>query len=247
MVTVPTVTFSPGFVTNVAELSSVCRKRGVLLVVDAAQSVGVMHTDVKALGVDALAAATQKGLLAFYGTGFLYCRRTLAEEIQPAYLARFGVELGADAHETALDRRRLQLAPGARRFDLGNFNYLGATAVDTSLRLLVGVGTRQIETYVRDLAGRLANGLIGLGLPVVGGRPGEHLAHIVAVGEIGSGKHDSADDPALNSLYNYLIERGVRFSIRRGVLRFSLHLYNNEEDVDRVVELTKQWQADRAR
>ena len=43
----------------------------------------------------------------------------------------------------------LQLADGARRFDLGNFNYLGATAADASMRLLLGVGTQDIETHVR--------------------------------------------------------------------------------------------------
>ena len=42
LVTVPTVTFSPGFVTAVEPLAAVCRERGVISVVDAAQSVGVL-------------------------------------------------------------------------------------------------------------------------------------------------------------------------------------------------------------
>jgi cysteine desulfurase/selenocysteine lyase len=34
---------------------------------------------------------------------------------------------------------------------------------------------------------------------------------------------------------------GVRLSIRRDLLRFSFHLYNNSDDVDEVVRLSEQW------
>src|SRR5687767_8636881 len=98
--TVSTVSFAPGFRTDVETLGKVCRERDVLLLVDAAQSVGVQHTDVRASNIDALAVSTQKGLLALYGMGFLYVRRAWAERLHPASLARFGVDLG-DAHEAS--------------------------------------------------------------------------------------------------------------------------------------------------
>src|SRR5688572_6200923 len=92
--TVSTVSFAPGFRTDVETLGRACRERDVLLLVDAAQSVGVQHTDVRASNIDALAVSTQKGLLGLYGMGFLYCRKAWAEKLTPAYLARFGVDLG---------------------------------------------------------------------------------------------------------------------------------------------------------
>lgn len=242
LVTVPTVSFSPGFVTDVKSLSEACRQRGVFLLVDAAQSVGVLHTDVRELDVDALAVATQKGLLAFYGMGFLYCRREWAERLWPASLARFGVDLGS-AHETALGEGDLRLQPGARRFDLGNYNYLAAVAAEASLGMLLDLGTREIEAYVRPLSRRLAAGLYELGLPVCGGPPGDHTSHIVTVGQPGGG-HDTTSDAETSRLYEHLTDNGIKLSVRRGVLRFSLHLYNNEEDVDRVVALAserKKW------
>src|SRR5262245_13584456 len=70
-----TVTFAPGFRTDLATIGAACRAQGVMLVVDAAQSVGVLDNDVERLKIDALAASTQKGLLGLYGMGFLYCRR----------------------------------------------------------------------------------------------------------------------------------------------------------------------------
>ncbi|UCC85333.1 MAG: aminotransferase class V-fold PLP-dependent enzyme [Gemmatimonadota bacterium] len=241
LVTVPTVSFSPGFITDLAPIGQACRELGTFFLVDAAQSVGVEHTDVEALDVDGLAVASQKGLLAFYGTGFLYCRRSWAERLQPAYLTRFGVALGADAHETAMDREKLEYASAARRFDLGNYNYLGAAASEASLRLIHQLGTKRIERYVRSLAHRLATGMLELGLPVAGGPPGPHIGHIVAVGISGGGRHYTADDPRMNDLYRCLTDNGVKLSIRRGVLRFSLHFYNNSDDVDRVLELTRRW------
>jgi selenocysteine lyase/cysteine desulfurase len=46
----------------------------------------------------------------------------------------------------------------------------------------------------------------------------------------------------MNSLFDRLSDNGVRLSIRRGILRFSMHVYNNAGDVDRVLELTRDWQ-----
>ena len=73
----------------------------------AAQSAGIMHTDVAAMNIDALTTSTQKGLLADYGMGFLYVRREWAEKMQPAYLARFGVDLGDAAFDRVLANEAL--------------------------------------------------------------------------------------------------------------------------------------------
>ena len=241
ILTVPSVTFSPGFITDLAPLSQVCRANDVLFLVDGAQSVGVLETDVKAQGIDALAVATQKGLMSFYGQGFLYCDEAWASRLRPAYLARFGVDLGTDAHETAQDLGELRFQPGARRFDLGNYNYLGAAAAGASIELLRTLGMAQVEAHCRGLARRLAEGFREIDLPLPDGMPGPDQAHIVAVGRTGGGRHYSADDPAMNDLHAFLSERGVRFSIRRGILRFSLHIWNTEEEVERVVGMCREW------
>lgn len=237
--TVSTVTFAPGFRTEVERLGRACRERGVLLLVDGAQSVGVLHTDVVASHVDALSVSAQKGLLALYGIGFLYCRRACAEQLQPAYLARFGVDLG-ETHEAAMGEHAFRLAPGARRFDLGNYNFAGAAAVDASLAQLLAWDTRRIENRVVQLAHALARGFIELGLPVVGGEPGDHLAHIVTIGAM-SKSHYHTDDERYNRVYEHLVANRVKLSIRRGMLRFSLHVYNDMDDVERVLDLTRGW------
>jgi selenocysteine lyase/cysteine desulfurase len=239
VVTASTVTFAPGFCTDIDRLGQACRERGVFFLVDAAQSCGVLQTDVAAANIDGLAVSTQKGLLGLYGMGFLYCRRAWAEQMQPAYLARFGVDLG-DAHEATLGGDDYALMPGARRFDLGNYNFIGCAAANAAMTQLLAYGQHHIEDYVLGLARQLAQGFIDLDLPVCGGQPGPHLAHLVTVGTMGR-SHYGTEDERFNALYTYLHAHDVRLSIRRGVLRFSLHLYNTSNDVDRVLDLTQQW------
>lgn len=242
VVTLPTVSFSPGFITDVRSVADAAHARGALVLVDAAQSVGALRTDVEELGADALAVATQKCLLSLYGYGFLYVRRSVADTMVPAHVARYGIDLGTEAGETARSGGdELPYAPGARRFDLGNYNYLGARAAEAALELILAVGAEPIEKHVRGLAARLAGGLLELGFPVAGGAPGPHLAHIVAVGESGGGYHDSADDPTMNELHGWLSANGVRHSIRKGVLRFSVGAYNDAADVERALELARQF------
>ena len=246
LVTVPHVTFSPGFITDVRAVADAAHANGALLLVDAAQSVGALRCRVDELGIDALAVATQKCLLSLYGFGYLYVRRDLAESLTPTHVARYGMDLGTDAGETARSDGDLPFSSGARRFDLGNYNYLGGCAAEAALELITEVGVDAIEAHVRKLAARLAVGLLELGLPVAGGPPGEHLGHIVAVGESGGGHHDSVDDPKMNALYEHLTANGVNLSIRTGVLRMSLAVYNNEDDVNRVLALAREWKESRA-
>jgi cysteine desulfurase/selenocysteine lyase len=240
MVSLSSVTFAPGLVTDLQTIGRACRERGIFVLVDAVQSVGVLKTNTADLGVDALAVSTQKGLLGLYGMGYLYCRREWAEQLSPAYLARFSVDLG-DAHEAALGEGDYALAGGARRFEIGNYNFAGAVAADASLTLLKQLTAKGIEEQVRMLAQRLAGGLRELGLPLIGPVSGPARGSIVCIGTLGAGGHDSVDDERLGSLNKYWADAGVRLSIRRGLLRLSLHAYNSTDDVDQVLSLASNW------
>jgi selenocysteine lyase/cysteine desulfurase len=235
LVTVASQTFSPGLRTDLDAIGAACRARDVFFLVDGAQSVGILDTDVARSAIDGLAVSTSKGLLGLYGLGFLYCRRAWAERIEPAYLARFGVDLD-DGHEADMGGFAYALMPGARRFDLGNYNFPAAYAVDASLDRLLELGTPAIEQHVGALAHRLADSLVQLGLPVYGQGRRDALGSIVCVGRLAGG-HDTTGDARMAELYQHLQAHGVRLSIRRGVLRFSLHLYNAPEDVERVIAL----------
>jgi cysteine desulfurase/selenocysteine lyase len=245
LVTVASVSFAPGYRTDIERIGKFCRDAGIFFLVDAAQSVGILRIDLTHAPVDALTVATPKGLLGLYGMGFLFVRRHWAERLRPAYLSRFGVDLGG-AHEAAGGDGAYRLNAGARRFDVGNYNYLGCIAATTSIGQILEIGSSAIERHVLQLSRRLAHGLLGLGLPVHGGEPGPNLAHIVCVGDVLSEQHDSTSHASLQDLHAYLASNRVKLSIRRGILRFSFHIYNDESDVERTLGLVKTWRDSRS-
>jgi selenocysteine lyase/cysteine desulfurase len=247
VVAVSAVSFAPGFRFPVAELGAECRRRGVLLIVDGAQSIGVVDTDVKALNIDALAASTQKYLMGLYGMGFLYVRKEVSETLDPILLSRFGVDLEGQHEASAGDAASYKLARGTKRFDVGNYNYPAILAVGASIELLLDLGSKEIDEYVCGLARDFANGVLDAGLPVFGGRPGNANSHIVTVGKSLGFDHDSAADKDMSDLYAFLTANGVRLGIRRDLLRFSFHIYNNQDDIHRVLDLVRQWTKTRSR
>lgn len=240
VVAIASVSFAPGFRAPLAELGALCRQRGILLVVDGAQSEGILKTDVEALQIDALATSSQKGLLALYGGGFLYVREAIAKTLSPAYLSRAGVFVPS-AHEASTgDPEAYQFAPAARRFDVGNHNFLAAIALEQSLQGLNALGIANVEAHCTNLARQLADCFKELGLPVMED-PNAAPSQIVAVGQSLSDDHDSTDDAALVALHDFLIENNVCHTIRRGILRFSLHAYNATADIERVGGLVRDW------
>lgn len=238
LLTASSLSFCPGFRTDVARLGRACRDRGALFLVDAAQSAGVLHTDVHAMHIDALSVSTQKGLLGLYGMGFLYVRKEVADTMRPAYIARFSIDLGREnALEYDYGGQGFQLMPGARRFDLGNYNFAGICAAQAGLDILLSLGTEHIERHVTELGHALANGFLALGLPVCGGAPGPHTAQTITLGTYDP-QADGGNE-TLNRLYQHLLDNEVKLSVRRGLLRFSVHVYNNMDDVNRVLDLTE--------
>jgi len=219
LVPITHISFTPGYETDLDLLGTACDRNDALLLVDGAQSAGIIHIDVTKTSIDALSVSTQKGLLGLYGFGFLYCRADWADRMRPASLTRFGVDI-AETDETATDLQNYRFARSARRFDLGNYNYPGAIAAERSLALLAEIGT----VHER-------------GLPVNANGPASGRSGIVTVGTLGGSGHDQSDDPIIAALADKLRCGGVRFSIRQGAIRFALHLYNSADDVARVLDL----------
>lgn len=237
VVVASSATFTTGARTDLAALGRICRDRGVFLLVDGAQSVGALQLNASAEMVDGLTVGASKYLCGPYGMGFLYVRRELADGLRPSWLARYGVDLG-NLHEGEQGGARFRLMPGARRFDLGSYNYVAANAVEATLDILLKIGVRNIENHVLGLARRFTDGLRELDIPLISGAVPAHLSHIVVVGATKPSAQTAAD---LNSLYTHLTENLVKLSIRHGRLRFAFHLYNTGEEVETVLGLVRDW------
>jgi cysteine desulfurase / selenocysteine lyase len=239
-VTCSFVTFAPGLRSDLQSLAEHCESRDVFFLVDAAQGIGILDLDMKRTPISAMSVSTQKGLLALYGMGFLYVRKDWAERLEPTYLSRFSVDLGS-AHEATGGSDNYSLMPGAQRFEVGNYNFLAATAVEPGLAMINSLSTKTIEKHVLGLIERMITGLQRIGLPIFASEPGLHRGHMVAIGDTIGNQHDSTDNPAMQSLYQHLSDNNIRLTIRRGILRVSSHFYNNNDDVDRLVDVAEHW------
>jgi cysteine desulfurase / selenocysteine lyase len=238
VVAAASVTFAPGHRTDLVRLGEAARKNDALFLVDGVQSAGIFHHDFSTVPVDAFATSTSKGLLGLYGYGFLYVAPNWMDRLSPAYLSRASVLQKTDDHST-MGGFDWEYQPDGRRFEVGSFNLAGAYATDASLDLLLGLGTERIEKHVLSLASRLHAGLLELGIkPAVPGS-GPSQSHIVTIGELNAGGHGFSDDPIVGPLSERLTKEKVAHTIRRGQLRFGIHGYNNESDIDTTLAIVR--------
>ena len=120
------VLWSTGAVLPLREISELARRHELMVVVDGAQSAGQVPVDLHDLGVDAYAMAGQKWLCGPEGTGLLYVRRDRFADIAPTY-ARYG-QFEPSGYFIP--------APGAKRYEIGEFYSPAVAAQEAALRWL---------------------------------------------------------------------------------------------------------------
>lgn len=216
------VTFHAGQRHDIESIGRLCREKGIYLVVDAMQSVGVLPLDVRLLGVSVLAAGCHKGLFVPQGLGILFVRREL-QELQPAYLAMSSMaNPPADYVARAGD---MAVRPEASRFELGNLNLPALHALSSALGLVRRLDPSCIEQHVLALGDRLIEGLDRLHVRLVGPRGRHERAHIYVL--------DLPVDPWMR----HFVDQNVRVSPERGGIRISFGAFNSSDDVDRLLTI----------
>jgi selenocysteine lyase/cysteine desulfurase len=213
MVSLSSVMYKDGYRVDIDGIGQLCREKGVLFHVDAAQSAGALETSVKE--VDFMSAPGYKWLLSPLGTGFFFIRRELIEG-HPA-LGWLSVE-----EPLRFDTRDYTIKPTAARFELGNPNIPGILGMKAALELILDVGIKRIEEHILALSGKLLEGLKDLGFQVTSDFGEEHRSGIVSLIE-----------PRIT--HEKLVKEDIVATVRDYV-RLSPHVYNNEEDVERVLE-----------
>ena len=220
VVAVSSAQYATGGVSELADIGSLCRERGVLLSVDGIQTVGALPTDVKGLGVGLLSADSHKWMLGMMGIGAVFIDRDLFDEIHPPLI---GWRSTTEAFD--FDRVHLELSDTASRYEEGSLAYPLIAGFSAALELLEDVGVEQIEARIGELVSQLVAGLEARGC-VVGPDP-RYRAHIATL------RHPAVPG---ERLMEALESRGVVASLRRGAVRISPHFYNTSDDLERVFE-----------
>jgi len=221
-----------GTIQPIEEIGAVCRRHGVPLILDAAQSAGVVPIDISTWGVSALAFTGHKSLLGPTGIGGLVLRRDF--DIQST---RFG-GTGIDSQ----DLFHTQTYP--HRLEAGTLNILGIIGLSAALDYLAAQGMEAILQKERALARKLWEGLAELKrVKLYGGafwdrRVGVVLSNIedmlpADVGAILDGDFNIATRVGLHCAP--LVHRSLGTG-RAGGVRFSVGPFNTPEEIDRACE-----------
>jgi selenocysteine lyase/cysteine desulfurase len=224
LASISSIHWSDGGAIDLDRVATALRRQGAALLVDATHGAGVMKLDVRALDPDFLVFPTYKWVLGPYGRAFLYVAKRHQEGV-PLEQTSYGRK--AVAAERAPYLSDISYVAGARRFDMGERDhFISLEMASIGMELVAGWGADAIIERIRMLTRRLADGLRNSGVRV----PEERVRapHILSLG-------------FPNGLPAGLMERlaaeQVYAAPRLGRIRISPHVYNDEEDVDRFIEV----------
>ena len=216
------VSWSTGMVLPIREIAELAHSVGAYLICDAAQSGGMVATDVRALGVDAYACSGQKWLCGPDGTGALYVRESLLGEMRQTFMGYHSVRPGmTDFAGNFIP------AEGAGRFEVATITPFALSALNTSLAWMrKDLGLKWIHNRITYLGKYCYDRLQSVqGVRMI--TPVDAMCGLVHFTIPG------ADVPALAAK---LVERGitVRHTPFPLALRVSAGFYNTEDDIERL-------------
>ena len=221
-----------GRVNPIKELAQLAHAKGAVMVCDGAQSVPHMAVDVRGLGVDFLAFSGHK-LFGPMGTGVLYGRRDLLEEMPPFL---YGGEMIA-----TVKRDSAVYAELPHKFEAGTVNAAGAAGLAAAIRYIQGIGFEEMHARELEVTAYALEGLKKIPhINIIGSDdPGEHTG-IITFTVDGVHPHDVSEILAADGvdiraghhcaqpLLNHL---GISSSVRA-----SFMFYNTVEEAERLIK-----------
>ncbi|XDG04949.1 hypothetical protein ABKA04_004564 [Annulohypoxylon sp. FPYF3050] len=227
---ISSITFDAGQMNDVEGICREFRPRGIHVLADVSQHVGIARIDVQKMGVSAAAFSLHKGLNCPTGIGALYISPQAFQELGNPVPPIVNMQAVRNMNESLLVNadEPVDYFPDARRFEHQNMSLVGvaAAAAFTNFYLEV-LGPEDVERYLYYLTELLRRECENLGIRVVGPAERRERAPHICVLEL----DPEAWGPYLSGL------GGVRFTVNRLGIRISFGFFNSAEDVKGFVQV----------
>ncbi|WIM12066.1 aminotransferase class V-fold PLP-dependent enzyme [Enhydrobacter sp.] len=224
LASISSVHWSDGGALDAMRIAAALKRQGAAFLVDATHDVGVRRIDVGTLDPDFLIFPTYKWVLGPYGRAFMYVarRRQAGVPLEQTAAARKAVSA-----EDTVYFRDLSYREDARRYDMGERDhFISLEMAAIGMEMMAGWGNEAIVGRLSMLTAKLADGLGNLDVRL----PETKLRapHILSV---------AFPKGMPTDLPKKLAAENVHAAPRLGRLRLSPHVYNDEEDVERFVDV----------
>jgi len=223
LLSVSFVQYLTGYRAPLQAIGEICRRNHCIYMVDAIQGLGAFPLDVKACGIQALAADGHKWLLGPEGCGILFVSQELQPEVEPIEFGWTNV-----AHYADYASRDMSLRPDAGRYECGTLNTIGCYGLRASIEFLLEVRAGEIAPVVQNLGDRVARGVTAKGYELADARTAESGAGIVSFRKAGQDA---------GAIVRKLRAEGIITAPRAGWVRTSPHFYIRPEEIDRMLDL----------
>ncbi len=207
---------STGLRMPVKELTDLARSHGCLSVIDGAQAIGGIQVDVKSLGCDVYVTSGHKWLLGPMGTGLLYLSETLGKKVDPICL-----QGGRHAYSDSS----------------GVCNIPGVIGLGSAIDYVNRIGLKTIEDHNIELRNKLYNTVAGIAKLSVMSPPPGALASPMVTYRLPDSFESRAFSKTLLSKHNLSVKTVPKVWMNGH--RISTHLYNSEQDIERLVDALK--------
>ena len=223
-----------GTILPVAEVASIARSAGALLLVDAAQTAGVLPVDIKAFGIDFLAFTGHKGLQGPPGIGGL----VMADRVDASQIG--SLMQGGTGSQSELEEQPEYLPD---KFESGTPNIVGIAGLRAGIDWIMDRGIEAIRTHEKKLTSFLIDGLSKIpGIKVYGTNDAERTVAIVSF--TATGRHVSEISLKLDEDYDILARVGLHCApsahktigtFPEGTVRLAPGVFTTADDVKEAV------------
>jgi selenocysteine lyase/cysteine desulfurase len=239
LVHVPT---QSGLVNPAAAVGRVTRAAGVPLLLDACQSAGQLPLDVDEIGCDILSGTGRKFLRGPRGTGFLYVRRALIDQLEPPLLDMHAADWQPDGS--------YRIRGDARRFENWETYYAGKVGLGVAVDYALAIGIDHACARIQALASRLRAELAELPEvtlldrgAVLGATVTFTVANVSAL-DVQRRLASERINVSLMEAASAQLDFGPRGLDE--VVRTSVHYYNSDEEIDVLVDAVRRARTSRA-